>query len=141
AEIAEGPPPEGKGKAEAEDKSKQPAAAGKAAAAKPQAASTKTAPRDSGGDDRVLPAARRELADRGLAADQVRASGPGGRLLKEDVLRHAAGGNGAPGAREERRVPMSPMRKTIARRLVEAQQTAALLTTFNEADMSGIKRL
>src|SRR5690606_17018124 len=81
AEIAEGPPPEGKGKAEAEDKSKQPAAAGKAAAAKPQASSTKTAPRDSGGDDRVMPAARRELANRGLAADQVRASGPGGRLL------------------------------------------------------------
>jgi 2-oxoglutarate dehydrogenase E2 component (dihydrolipoamide succinyltransferase) len=136
AEIVEGPPPEGHDDEEA----KQPAAAGKSAAAKSEAQPAKTGKR--GGDgDRVMPAARRELADRGLSADQVRATGPGGRLLKEDVLRHDAGDNGAPAGREERRVPMSPMRRTIARRLVEAQQTAALLTTFNEADMSAIKRL
>jgi 2-oxoglutarate dehydrogenase E2 component (dihydrolipoamide succinyltransferase) len=135
AEIVEGPPPEGHQQEEA----KEPAAAGKAAAAKTEPQPAKSEQR--GGGDRVMPAARRELSDRGLSADQVRASGPGGRLLKEDVLRHAAGGNGVPADREERRVPMSPMRRTIARRLVEAQQTAALLTTFNEADMSGIKRL
>lgn len=89
-----------------------------------------------------MPAAARALAEKGLAAEQVAPTGPGGRLLKEDVLRHGGGGDAAPGgAREERRVTMSPIRQTIAKRLVEAQQTAALLTTFNEADMSAIKRL
>jgi 2-oxoglutarate dehydrogenase E2 component (dihydrolipoamide succinyltransferase) len=136
AELVEGPSPAGQKEAAA----RQPAAAGKADAQKGKSQPAKSEQR-SGEDDRVMPAARRELADRGLSADQVRASGPGGRLLKEDVLRHGADSNGAPAAREERRVPMSPMRRTIARRLVEAQQTAALLTTFNEADMSGIKRL
>ena len=138
AELEEGPPPEGHDdhaaseQATAEKPSKSKASGGKSDAGD-----------KSGGDGvRVMPAARRELADRGLGAADVRATGPGGRLLKEDVLRHAAGSNGAAGgSREERRVPMSPMRQTIARRLVEAQQNAALLTTFNEADMSAIKRL
>ena len=127
AELEEGPPPE--------DHDAEPSET---------ASETPTASTSSGRDDdvRVMPAARRELADRGLHPRDVTATGPGGRLLKEDVLRHGAGGsNAAGGAREERRVPMSPMRQTIARRLVEAQQTAALLTTFNEADMSAIKRL
>lgn len=101
---------------------------------------------DSGGRTRVMPAARRELSQRGLQAEDVRASGPGGRLLKEDVRRHQSGsgregGNGVSGPRDERRMRMSPMRQTIARRLVEAQQTAALLTTFNECDMSAVKAL
>ncbi|MDA1313032.1 MAG: 2-oxoglutarate dehydrogenase complex dihydrolipoyllysine-residue succinyltransferase [Acidobacteria bacterium] len=103
---------------------------------------------------RVMPAARRELAERGLVAKDVTASGPGGRLLKEDVVRHveqqaaepeppAAAGRAAaetstvagPG---EEIVAMSPMRKVIARNLVAAQQNAALLTTFNEVDMSAV---
>ena len=112
-----------------------------------------------------MPAAQRELAQRGLSASDVQATGPGGRLLKEDVLRHegspapaaqapasapaakAAPAPAAPkpatpgGAREEEIVPMSPMRKKIASRLVEAQQTAALLTTFNEVDMSAVMGL
>ena len=127
AELEEGPPPD--------DHDAEPSST---------AAETPTASTSSGGggDVRVMPAARRELADRGLNPGDVTATGPGGRLLKEDVLRHGVGGNGAAaGGREERRIPMSPMRQTIARRLVEAQQTAALLTTFNEADMSAIKRL
>ncbi len=101
---------------------------------------------------RVMPAARRELAQRELRPDDVAATGPGGRLLKEDVQQHRAGGGRQAGSgsgggshrggpREERRVRMSPMRQTIARRLVEAQQTAALLTTFNECDMSQVKAL
>lgn len=108
----------------------------------------------------VMPAAQRELAQRGLSAGDVQATGPGGRLLKEDVLKHqpAAPATPAPaaapsaakpapkpaapaGAREEEVVPMSPMRKKIASRLVEAQQTAALLTTFNEVDMSAVMGL
>jgi 2-oxoglutarate dehydrogenase E2 component (dihydrolipoamide succinyltransferase) len=86
-----------------------------------------------------MPAARRELAERSLNPEDVRATGPGGRLLKEDVQRHATSGRrdeGDGGPREDRRVRMSSLRQTIARRLVEAQQTAALLTTFNECDMS-----
>jgi 2-oxoglutarate dehydrogenase E2 component (dihydrolipoamide succinyltransferase) len=104
---------------------------------------------------RVMPAAVRVLAEHRLRPDEVTATGPGGRLLKEDVLRHvgshppemeklAAETKAAvprPEAREEEVVPMSPMRRRIAQRLVEAQQTAALLTTFNEIDMSAVNAL
>ena len=102
---------------------------------------------------RVMPSAHRELANRGLDADEVKASGPGGRLLKEDVVGHTrqepaspaqpAPAPQAPAAdgREEEIVAMSPMRRVIARNLVQAQQTAALLTTFNEADMSAVMAL
>ena len=93
----------------------------------------------------VMPAARRALHETGLRADEVQPTGPGGRLLKEDVQRQAEAGErtSAPsgGDREEEVVTMSPMRQTIARRLVEAQKNAALLTTFNEADMSAIMAL
>jgi 2-oxoglutarate dehydrogenase E2 component (dihydrolipoamide succinyltransferase) len=122
----------------------------------------------------VMPAARRALEQAGLEPSDVKGTGPGGRVLKEDVLRHlegpaaarsAASAPAAPpeappppppppppsaapvtpsapaGTRMEEEVPMSPMRATIARRLVEAQQTAALLTTFNEADMSAVVAL
>jgi 2-oxoglutarate dehydrogenase E2 component (dihydrolipoamide succinyltransferase) len=100
---------------------------------------------------REMPSARRELADRGLEAGEVKASGPGGRLLKEDVVGHtrqepASPAQPAPApqaaeGREEEIVAMSPMRRVIARNLVQAQQTAALLTTFNEADMSAVMAL
>ena len=102
----------------------------------------------------VMPAARRALAERGLEADQVAPSGPGGRLLKEDVERHAArpaartapsnGGSpsaGYPLEREEEVVPMTPMRKRIAARLVESQRQSATLTTFNEIDLSRVVAL
>ncbi|MCA9008140.1 MAG: E3 binding domain-containing protein, partial [Planctomycetaceae bacterium] len=122
-----------------------PAPAGKSSggssAASP-AASTKTTPTGGKGEAVVMPAAARVAGQHGVDAGQVAATGPGGRVLKEDVQRHLqGGGDGIGTAREVRRVPMSPMRQTIARRLVEAQQTAALLTTFNECDMSAIKRL
>lgn len=89
------------------------------------------------------------LAERGLDAKDVEATGPGGRLLKEDVLRHAHASEAkeaappAPpsGARETERVPMTRLRQKIAERLVHSQQTAALLTTFNEIDMSAVKAL
>ena len=110
---------------------------------------------------RVMPAAERELAQRGIEAKDVQATGPGGRLLKEDVVRHAAKQPAAAPAEapapveapprpapaaapeaearpDEEIVAMSPMRKVIARNLVAAQQNAALLTTFNEADMSAV---
>ena len=100
---------------------------------------------------RVMPAARRALEELGLSARQVKATGPGGRLLKEDVLRHDAQTHQGPApatppgstAPQESDtdleiVRMTPMRRTIARRLVEAQSTAAILTTFNEIDMHAV---
>ena len=117
----------------------------------------------------VMPAAARALAEAGVAASQVEATGPGGRLLKEDVQRHmatAAAPTAAPtivskpveakatpaepprtvitkssGERSEKRQAMSPIRKRIAQRLKDAQTNAALLTTFNEVDMSAIMGL
>jgi 2-oxoglutarate dehydrogenase E2 component (dihydrolipoamide succinyltransferase) len=105
---------------------------------------------------RVMPAARRALAEHRLEASEVKGSGPGGRILKEDVLRHVREARKeqvaepepsrpAPahksGDREEEKVPMTMLRRRIAERLVEVQQTAALLTTFNEIDMSAVNAL
>ena len=106
---------------------------------------------------RLMPAARRILAERGLKPEEVPATGPGGRLLKEDALSYlerveeskAEQPTGekktltSPDSdvREEEVVPMSPLRRRVAERLVEAQQTAALLTTFNEIDMTAVMAL
>jgi 2-oxoglutarate dehydrogenase E2 component (dihydrolipoamide succinyltransferase) len=110
---------------------------------------------------RVMPAAERALAEHGLSAAEVTPTGPGGRLLKEDVLRHVSpappqpppvpppraaepqppAAPPSPPEREEQVVPMTMIRRHIAQRLVEAQQQAALLTTFNEADLSGVMEL
>jgi 2-oxoglutarate dehydrogenase E2 component (dihydrolipoamide succinyltransferase) len=103
---------------------------------------SETRGKDAGEAPRVMPAAQRLLDEHGLDARAVEATGPGGRLLKEDVQRHVD--RAAPaqaGDREEDVVPMSPLRRTIARRLVEAHQNAALTTTFNEIDMSGVMAL
>ncbi|HNV20125.1 MAG TPA: 2-oxoglutarate dehydrogenase complex dihydrolipoyllysine-residue succinyltransferase [Candidatus Hydrogenedentes bacterium] len=123
-----------------------------AAPAGPPASTKKAAPRaDENGapkKQRVMPAAKRALAERGIEPGAVKATGRGGRILKEDVLQHReeepasappnpsfAGIVTGAQRREEAR-PMTPMRRRIAERLVQAQQTAALLTTFNEVDMS-----
>jgi len=95
---------------------------------------------------RVMPSARRALKERGLSPDDVEATGPGGRVLKEDVDRlkdKPAAAAPAPVAqdRQEEVVAMSPFRKRIAERLVQSQQTAALLTTFNEIDMGAVMEL
>ncbi len=93
---------------------------------------------------RVMPSARRALKERGVQPDDVEATGPGGRLLKEDVVRHAERAEARPAAqadRHEEAVPMSPFRKKVAERLVQSQQTAALLTTFNEVDMTAAMAL
>jgi 2-oxoglutarate dehydrogenase E2 component (dihydrolipoamide succinyltransferase) len=106
---------------------------------------------------RVMPAARRAAAEGGVNTSDVAPTGPGGRLLKEDVVRHLASGVSAPAprasyalaptaprepdARGEEVVNMTPMRKKIAERLVTAQQQMALLTTFNEVDMTAVMDL
>jgi 2-oxoglutarate dehydrogenase E2 component (dihydrolipoamide succinyltransferase) len=110
---------------------------------------------------RVMPAAQRALHAAGLEASDVTPTGPGGRTLKEDVQR-AVDGQAKPakaspapaaakpapvpasapqGSRQEEVVPMTTLRRRIAERLVEAQQTAALLTTFNEVDMTAVQEL
>ena len=111
----------------------------------------------SGTEPRVMPAAQRIMEEKGLSVDQVSASGPGGRILKEDVLaaskkveKPAAAPVLETGlapltsgeiSRAEETKPLSMIRRTIANRLVEAQQTAALLTTFNEVNMKPIMSL
>jgi 2-oxoglutarate dehydrogenase E2 component (dihydrolipoamide succinyltransferase) len=93
---------------------------------------------------RVMPSARRALKERGLSPEDVEPTGPGGRVLKEDVdrLKEKPAAK-APVARDrqEEVVAMSPFRKRIAERLVQSQQTAALLTTFNEVDMGPVMDL
>lgn len=141
-----------------------PAAAAPAAAKAPQPAPA-TPDAAAQADQPLSPAVRRIVTEEGLDVSGVAGSGPHGRLLKADVLDLAeqrkakvtslapaaaapGAGAAAPAVREapepsqkergEERVPMSRMRQVIARRLVEAQHTAAILTTFNEVDMSAI---
>lgn len=99
------------------------------------------------------PAAKRALHEAGLKPEDVKGSGKDGQILKEDVPAKAAPAPApasapaasapaaAGGGRHEEVVTMSPLRKTIARRLIEAQSNAALLTTFNEVDMSAVMEL
>ncbi len=83
------------------------------------------------------PAAKKLIAETGVAP--AVASGKGGRVTKQDVLATLAGG-GAP-LRAEERVPMTRLRKRVAERLLDAQSSAALLTTFNEINMKPIMDL
>ena len=97
---------------------------------------------------------RKLIVENGLEADQIPATGKGGRLLKGDVLAYleqAAAVPAAPSAEaqypprpagpREERVRMSRLRQMVARRLKEAQNTAAMLTTFNEVDMTEVMAL
>ena len=89
-------------------------------------------------DDKALsPAARKLAAEAGVAAGEVSGSGRGGRVTKNDVKQHLAGGS----RRHEERVPMTRLRKRIAERLLEAQHNAAMLTTFNEVNMRAVMAL
>lgn len=128
-------------------------AAPKGGKGKETASAPAAAPSARSGDGaKVMPAAARVLETHGLTTAQVEGTGPGGRILKEDaqralVARQTGQLPAVPrsaetgGFREIKRVPMSPIRQTIAKRLVEAQHNAALLTTFNEVDMSAVKKL
>lgn len=91
----------------------------------------------------VMPAAQRVLAEHQMQPQQVTPSGPGGRILKEDVLAQIqrVATPVETGGRQDEVVPMTTMRKRIAERLVQAKQNAALLTTFNEIDMSHVMEL
>jgi 2-oxoglutarate dehydrogenase E2 component (dihydrolipoamide succinyltransferase) len=119
--------------------------AAKPAAAQPEAAATKA------GGDKLAPSVRRLVEEHKLDAGAIPGSGRDGRITKGDVLAHmapkpaattAAAPAAAPaGTRAERRVPMTRLRARIAERLVQAQSTAAMLTTFNEVDLRAVNEL
>ncbi|MDX2210942.1 MAG: 2-oxoglutarate dehydrogenase complex dihydrolipoyllysine-residue succinyltransferase [Sphingopyxis sp.] len=135
---------------------------GEAVAAKAAPAAVVTAAPAAEAVDNVTtlsPAVRRLVLEHGLDPSKIKGSGKDGRLTKEDVL---AAANAAPeaapapvaaptpvpapaaaptGARREERVKMTRMRQTIAKRLKSAQETAAMLTTFNDCDMSEVMAL
>jgi 2-oxoglutarate dehydrogenase E2 component (dihydrolipoamide succinyltransferase) len=134
-----------------------PAPAAQAAAAPAQAAASAAA----AGDDQILsPAARKIAEENGIDPNSIAGTGKGGRVTKEDVVaavdakknapaapaaKPAAPAAGAPvfatGDRTEKRVPMTRLRAKIAERLVEAQSSMAMLTTFNEVDMTEVMAL
>ena len=107
--------------------------------------------------DELSPAVRRLITENKLDAAAITGTGKDGRLTKEDVLAHMSSDKAQPAAAEPvmkeskpvvkaaaggvRREPMTKIRKRIAETLVKAQQTAAMLTTFNEVDMTGIFEL
>lgn len=121
---------------------------------------------ESGEEPILSPAAKKLAEEKGVDPSKVEASGRDGRVLKEDILRHldkgskegpaqASGQQSAgegqpqqppeasmpPGERPEKRVPMTRMRASIARRLVDVQQNTAMLTTFNEVNMKPVMDL
>ncbi len=141
----------------------------KGAPAPSNADSKPTAASEPKDEPRVMPAAQRMMGDKNISAEQVTATGPGGHILKEDVQRAADStiSKTAPAApsqpkatptletnvpstamsvtgrhdRMEEVKPLSMIRRTIANRLVQAQHSAALLTTFNEVDMGPVMEL
>ena len=136
--------------------------AGEAGAAAPapaaaEAPAAEAAPAAAADDAVSGPAVRKLLDEHNLDASQVTGTGKGGRILKEDVLNHvknapaaapvAAAPAAAPvvevsaGERPERRVPMTRLRSTIAKRLVSATNETAMLTTYNEVNMAPVMAL
>ncbi|MFW9276476.1 2-oxoglutarate dehydrogenase complex dihydrolipoyllysine-residue succinyltransferase [Glaesserella parasuis] len=109
---------------------------------------------DNSSADALGPSVRRLLAEHGLEASEVKGSGVGGRITREDIEAVVAKRNAkvaekventistvAYSTRSEKRVPMTRLRKRIAERLLEAKNTTAMLTTFNEVDMKPIMDL
>jgi len=93
-------------------------------------------------DIKATPVASAIIADKKVDPKNIQPSGYNGKILKEDVLGALSSPGRKPGlqafSREEKREKMSNLRKTVSRRLVEAKNTTAMLTTFNEVDMSKI---
>ncbi len=120
------------------------------AAPAPVAAAPAPVAAEEAGDLTLSPAVRRLVLELGIDPSQIKGTGKDGRLTKEDVLAAAksGGGESAPvaaapaaapaSARAEERVKMTRLRQTVAKRLKDAQNTAAMLTTFNDVDMSAV---
>ena len=132
------------------------ATGGAPVAAAPVAASTVAAPAAQGGANyaagHAAPAAAKILAEKGVAASAVAGTGKDGRITKEDAVNAqktvapvaSAATASAPavaGSRDQTRQKLSPLRKTIARRLVAVKNETAMLTTFNEVDMKPVMDL
>jgi 2-oxoglutarate dehydrogenase E2 component (dihydrolipoamide succinyltransferase) len=124
-----------------------PASNSNAAAA---AASSAGRPPAGSGAPRTGPAARRVIEENNLVLGSIAGSAPGGRVTKSDARAAAAATSAAPpvpspalarSGRPEQRVPMTRLRARIAERLVQAQSTQALLTTFNEVDLTAVQEL
>ncbi|MEM9779904.1 MAG: 2-oxoglutarate dehydrogenase complex dihydrolipoyllysine-residue succinyltransferase [Pseudomonadota bacterium] len=131
------------------------APSGSAPAAKAEAPAAQAAP--AGKDVENAPSANKLMAEKGLNSAQITGTGKDGRIMKEDVLRGPdpapaptpaptpvsvpRGPVSADDASREERVKMTRLRQTIARRLKDAQNTAAMLTTYNEVDMSAVMAL
>ena len=127
------------------------------AAAPAAAAASEAAPAEATEDAFVNPAARVLAEENGIDPQSVTGTGKGGRVTKEDVVNHLKNKPAAPapapataapapapapiGAREEKRVPMTRLRATIAKRLLDAQHNSAMLTTFNEVNMKPLMDL
>ncbi|WP_285360542.1 2-oxoglutarate dehydrogenase complex dihydrolipoyllysine-residue succinyltransferase [Pseudomonas sp. fls2-241-TYG-175] len=134
------------------------ASAAPAAAAAAPAASTPAAPAADDEDPIAAPAARQLAAENGINLASVKGTGKDGRITKEDLVAAIEAKKSAPAAapaakpaaaapvvaagdRTEKRVPMTRVRATVAKRLVEAQSNMAMLTTFNEVDMTEVMAL
>ncbi len=128
---------------------------GSAAASAASAAAPAAAAPSGGKDVEDAPSAKKAMAEAGLSRDAITGSGRDGRVMKEDVARALAAGSTAAApapmataapraasapddAAREERVKMTRLKQTMARRLKEAQNTAAILTTFNEVDMTEV---
>jgi len=121
----------------------------------PAAAASEESSSDDGDSDALSPSVRRLLAEKGVDPAKVKGSGKNGRITKEDVEQYLKSDSkpaaaspaseeapAAPaGERSEKRVPMTRLRKTIANRLLEAKNSTAMLTTFNEVNMKPIMDL
>jgi 2-oxoglutarate dehydrogenase E2 component (dihydrolipoamide succinyltransferase) len=133
-------------------------AEGAAAAPTPAAATPKSPKSEAGEAAKLAPAARRIVEEKKLDPTQIAGSGRDGRITKQDVVRSLDKPAAAPApaaakpatpagpvaprtGRSEQRVPMTRLRQRIAQRLVEAQSTQALLTTFNEVDLKSLNEL
>jgi 2-oxoglutarate dehydrogenase E2 component (dihydrolipoamide succinyltransferase) len=126
-----------------------------AAAAAPASAPAAAAAPAADADEVLTPSVRRMIAEKGLDAAKIQGSGKNGRVTKEDVEKFLSGApapaaKAAPAAaapvavvgdRSQKRVPMTRLRKTIANRLLEAKNSTAMLTTFNEVNMKPIMEL
>ena len=129
----------------------------KAEETKSEAAPAEESAPASSGDAILSPAARKLAEENNVDPESIKGSGKGGRVTKEDVQAHIDGGSSsaaqpapqaaAPaaempvGERPEKRVPMTRLRASIAKRLVQAQTDAAMLTTFNEVNMKPVMEL
>lgn len=131
--------PEGTAPAAAPKEAAKPAAKEEKKAEAPKAAAALPA------DVKATPVAQAIMSDKQVSATDVKGSGSMGRILKQDVLDALANPGKKGGTiafnRDEKREKMSNLRKTVSRRLVEAKNTTAMLTTFNEVDMTRIMEI